>query len=403
MIKDTLTSIENGADTDLQYFNHWLLADLPQINDAVLNKRCELSVLSDQVSELVARMPDHTHFNERTAREAMLYLGFAISSVERHSQDRGVEAGVALRALNPHMEDMLVNLGRIGGHSPRDTVYTFALWNNPNSVITFTGDRQEQLFIDIVAQSFSFVEDAADKIHTILHDGKVSEASNIALLSEAGDDIENMRKQYLRYMERMPDGSQALTADFFLNVFRQYNCNFPVNGEMWGAPTAANSHSHWLIDLMIQPVEPGYREHIMSRTRYLTTEDKAKIKFAASHDGILEKLAREFNVAPAVLVSLDGEAFSEFAATLSQEDQVALVAVGKLMDTYAKASAMHWTLISNYMIKPLNMRINTATTVAADRGTSGLTLDEVQHIRDDRFNNPFLVNIKRLRAMSAHR
>lgn len=401
---DQIRSQEYPVPVGLQYFYDWLKNEMPDLNGKVLRKEIDLSVLVDRTKEIIARMPKIEEYDLASARSALQCLGFAISSVERHAQDKGMPAGEALRGLAPGLEDTLIKLGEIAKHSPRDTVYTFALWNPDDETITFTGDDQERLFIDVVKKSFGFTGLAANNVEIVAgNDGLISDENNLALLEQASDYMELLRKQYLRYMEKHASGERALTVDFFLNIFRQYNCTFPINGEDWGAPTAANGHYHWMIDLMVQPVEEGYKNHILGRFRYLTDEDAERLTEIMNKPSLIDKLALELGSDAQKLPQMSDEEFSEFFNNLSAEGKRAVDTVGKLIEAHASARAMHWTLIENYMIRPEKMNVAKATTVAADRGTSGLTLAEVAHIRDSTLQNPFLRSYKNQKRASQHR
>lgn len=129
-----------------QYFrelNTWLMKDMIELNNADITSSSHVvGQFQNAATRFVSEFPALTNINSNDARKAIQGLGFIISSLERHMQARGFEAGEGLASVDG-ARDLFLTLSEMSGHPPRDSLYTFSLWNTGDSVITFSGNPQE--------------------------------------------------------------------------------------------------------------------------------------------------------------------------------------------------------------------------------------------------------------------
>lgn len=157
-------------DPRLAELRRWVKTDLPKLNKRVLDKQLLYEDFRRIVANLLSNFPIEADFTMGQARSALQYLGFIMSSMERHSQDLKNEPGAAVVSLGPEINLLLQKLEKIAQHPPRDSVYSWCVWNRSADVdgsLTFTGDHQELLFIDIVNESFFAGDEAAELIRQV--------------------------------------------------------------------------------------------------------------------------------------------------------------------------------------------------------------------------------------------
>lgn len=388
-----LGKVETEYQSYATSFQNWLRQDMPAINAGVLSGHEKPNLLISPIQHFVDQFPRTAPLSGEQKRDSIKYLGFAMSSLERHMQDRGSLPGEALNAITG-AEPLLIVLGKESGHSPRDSLYTFAYWNRLPS-ITFSGDPQEELFIDIVNLSSDSLQGAGDLIRPVAEgsvslDNPVSSGSMI----EAADRVVAAREQLFRYIEKnKTTGGIAYSVNFFRDVMRQYNCNWMIDGEMWGPPTAANAVPQFKLDFLVGTLKPGYREHLEERYKYFTVEDQETLTQDMDSPSVLDQIAQR--------IGIENDQFTSFepgslASLLSQQPDQALKSMRSLVrlgEKMGNLSSIHWTLLHRYLIKPNQQEEAKRGAVDNTKGGSGMEFPEVQELRDMRRLHPQIARL----------
>lgn len=395
-------NVENREQriTPEEYFNSfrkWLIEDMPTINGAILKGQQEPEILHGTIQNFVDTVPSLDKLNQEEKKQVIQFLGFAISSLERHTQDQGAKPGEAFATLKG-AEPLLIELGKQTGHPPRDSLYTFGLWNRAPNSITFSGDPQEELFIDVINNSIDNLEIAGDSIRPIAR-GQIAIDNPRAIdaITEASHNIDLARQQFLRYLAKDPQtGQPAFTPAFFRDVMRQYNCNWTIDGEMWGPPTAANAVDQFQLDFIMGTVNPQYEAHLRERFKYFTAADQEDLSRDMKGQSILGVIRDTLHVTGSQLETMSQEEVAQLLRKQPEQTRQFIGQFVKLADKIGTLTALHWTLISNYLIKP-NREEEAQRRGAVDntKGGSGMEFPELQEIRDMRRIYPQVENLSK--------
>ena len=373
------------------YFDHfatWLRAEMPRLNMRILAKEMDHDILRDQVQYLVDAFPAIEKLTHAHKVQAIQYFGFAVSSIERHSQDRGHPSGQGLARIKG-IEPLLLALGEQTGYPPRDTFYTFSTINRPNS-ITFSGDSQEELFIDVLNRSSDLLRMAGDLIRPITR-GQMSmdEPQATQALIGATYALEDARQQFLRYMEVVDPqtGQFALSMPFFRDVFRQFTCDWFIGGQEWTGASAADAVEFKKIDYLIGTTNDHFRHYALERMRYLPPHQKAELVDDMQSLSLLDVVILALSLAPQAFASLSE---TDIAARLKRQSQQDLQFIHhyiKLAGMSGRLSATHWSLLANYLIKPT--QAGQGTGLKGDEcGTAHINFGDISAMRDMRRLHP---------------
>lgn len=385
-----------SAEAYFDNFESWLRADMPRLNMQILAKEACPAMLRDQIQRLVGTFPAIEKLTHAQKVQAIQYFGFAISSMERHSQERGAPAGQDLARVNG-AELLLLALGEQTGYPPRDTFYTFATINRPNP-ITFSGDSQEKLFIDVLNQSGDLVKIAGDWVRPIAR-GQMQiddpQATQALIQAECG--LEGARKQFLRYMEVVDPqtGQFALSISFFRDVLRQFTCDWFIGGQEWTGASAADAVEFKKLDYLIGTTDDHFRQYVLDRMRYLPPHQKAELVDDMLCPSLLDVLMRALHLSPQEFASLSEAELADRLKGESNQGYQFIDQYVKLVGMNGRLSATHWSLLANYLIKPIEAGQETELK-GNDHGTAHITFDDIVAIRDMRRLNPLVKKLSRV-------
>lgn len=328
----------------------------------------------EKLAELIGRTiqsPSLTQVDiveRKEARNLLYLLGFLVSSCERHSQALGYPAGAAIQSI-PGLDQCLTQLGNISGHPPRDSLYTYILWNEGE---TFTGDPQEALFIDVVKKSTEELESARGILATTLSNpSDFFSTETLTVLEAVWTSLEVARKQFLRFYQQDQDGNPKFTQAFFINQMRQYNCTYPIGGVDYGGPTAANCVPWMCLDMMLGLANADYLKHCRDRKKYMTEEDQVLLEQSIAMPSLT------------TLILLNAPQRQNFEnATPKSVPPIFSEIVAKVLNVHKKMcslTALHWGLIQNFMVKQRGASAQQGP-VDNQRGTSGMSFPDVEAI-----------------------
>lgn len=328
-----------------QHLEKFVHNDLPKINNLDPYKALqEFNCFTKKI-----KVSDFNH--KPYLYQIQQLLGFIGSSQEKHSQFLGNNIGDGTSEV---IKNICTKIGKQIGIPPRDTLDTYCTHNY--NLITFLGNDEERLFIDIVRNSVDLF-------------GKCAVLSELAknkkdycALEEILIQINLIKTQYQRYLESDKDGTPKISCDFFRNTLRQYNCQWEIDKKIWGGPTAANTAEVMMLDLILGIDTPEYREHITKRLQYLSLENQNKIQNLFSQRSIKNNIL-----------------------TYDEHFQVVFF---KVLKDLANLSKFHFGLINKFLITPNKTDSNNShRIISSENGTGGMNFDEVRGIRDMRIAN----------------
>jgi hypothetical protein len=201
-----------GADAQLARLPDW-------------NEQADVSSLVAAVRRLVSNKGEVTAMSPFAACAAMRDLGMFLCSLKRH----GVEPVVAV----PEVEPVLIELGRMTGMVPRDTVYHYGPWNPIGArERCFTRDSNERSLIHCVRSAAPGLESAIG----LLLDARASEFAGAVFAEQCL----RAARSVAVMVDSINHARQKVDVLFFAKVLRPYFEPITVGGESFMGPAAAH-------------------------------------------------------------------------------------------------------------------------------------------------------------------
>lgn len=378
---------------EIAKLNQWCFERLPTINKNILESKTAPTTLIQSFSEQYTNVGNIINSaNLLVARQLLRLLPFGIFSIERHLQESGEHDSVF--SIFPKLESDLLHLAKIAQHPPRDSLYTYVLWNREN-VLSFSGDQQEKLFIDVTYNMIKSLERARQSSTLAINQFDPENLTETNThIEEASHQVEDARKQLLRFLEKKGENERALDIDFFRNNMRQYWITRKIGGEEWGPPTPANCVPQMALDILLGIATPAYKEHIQGRYRYMIREDQDILQATTRTLTLLSITSHLLNINEASIQVPSGtENF-----TPNQKQIIFLRTYYDLLKKASSLTALHWTILTTYLARPLKQDnvIFQHNSVYNAQGASGMQFTEVAGIKDMRRKHPIIENIKHI-------
>jgi len=381
--------------TLLANFEDWVSNEIPNFNNAIEmgSKQSDdlMAALHPWVRRLHAEISPGS-ISQKEARKAIQLIGFAVSSLERHYQSEKLQVGTAILRLGV-VNELLSDLSIPAKHPPRDTHYTYWLWNNGQRPLTFTGDDQEIFFNRVVNRTHELHEDSCQNLRPLCLGELDLRSTEAALAVTASSD--NSLELYERFRSFMSKDEthdrRMMEPQFFMTRMRTYLPTYPINGVTWAGVNAANLAAQMQLDYLVGVVLPEYDVTVRGRLPYLTEEDRKNLEVDMVIPSLSDRLIEELALTRESLEFLDASDLANYIFTQSVDIQRILFSYKKLVHANAKLSAIHWALIQNYLVKAaadLTAEEKAKLSVAPDRGTGGKTHAQTQAIMRMRKEHP---------------
>jgi hypothetical protein len=373
----------------------FVLRELPGINSAIEAKTAHPDSLVIRIRPLLAGVAQEVddrrhHLDRHTARKLLQIVGFAVSSVERHSQASGEEPGAGKALLGP-LDELLLKLGRIGQHPPRDSDTTY-FYLNTGGVFKFTGDPQEAHFNRVVNVQRT-VQSAACNLLRPICSGSVPVSSPDAIhaVIQAAGHLESLVEAYRTFTEIGPDGGYRFSPDFFMRRMRTYLVGYPVAGEVWAGPNAANLAANMSLDYLAGVTAPFYTDIVEKRWRYLVTEDQAELHSDMHSASLTDRVVQAMELNCGFVMDSLPEDLARYISGRPAEIQQMLCGFYQLMSPLTQATGIHYRLIKDYLIKnaeKLTPQEQQALPVKPTQGTGNMGHDQTRQIMEMRRKHP---------------
>ncbi|MCB8978693.1 MAG: DUF1864 family protein [Ardenticatenaceae bacterium] len=371
----------------------WVLDNLPLMNGDVQAGILSLQEMACLIQPLVTEaqylLANYELEDLWMARMLIQPLGFLISSLEKHYQERQHTAGTALRHLKG-AEDLLFQLGKVANHPPRDSHYTNYLWNVVAPPLTYTGDPQEVFFVRSVTRTNELHEDSYNALLSICKGELSTESDDVCdAIKHATKNILAVRDIYRSFFHKDEKGVRNMDFDFFVQL-RTFKPPFPIKGINWTGANAGNLAVQMCLDYLIGTVMAEHSDFIDTRLRLLVGEDQAAIQAAKQQPSLLDRLLKRLRLTHDEVQHWDDEKMIHY---FHQQDfglQHAITAYGELVKAAGEMSAIHWSLIQNYIVRP-GKRLATEGSrlaVSPEIGLTNTPHEKIKQIMEMRRNHP---------------
>lgn len=372
------------ATLQLAEFRAWLLHRLPKLNSGIEDCRVDRDTLFREAGRFLdsdridAIMPT-AEASPAHSLAVLGLLGFALSSLERHSQGAGRPPGVAV-ASYPGLTERLVRLGRIAGHPPRDSHYTYWLLNAMDEPITFTGEPGEVYFNQLVNQSDARLTAVADRLLK-LRNGTLSLGDPEALvaLEASAADLETLCVLHHGFRQPSAESKGASLTPAVFSRMRSYLLPYPVAGVTYTGPNPAYVAAYFRSDLAVGCAGDTFAATVRQRLAFMNERDVALLERDMTLPSVADVLLRRLELS-ATDVS-DAAILAFQLAELPDAELDSVRAFARLATGVNALSCIHWDRISpnpvhNAGRMPAGKRVRTL--VKPDEGESGPSLDRTR-------------------------
>src|SRR6266496_2118727 len=234
----------------------WVWQRLPALNDEIeRSSSAHIDSLLDEAYELV-RHVDISQLTNIDPKELAIVIGnigMIIASCARFGAS----------CSDKRIVDMLRRASYLSiraEHPPRDSLYTYVLWNGKadGSTRAFTKHPFEYEFIRTSRSALVQFEIAANACRDLDLTG---DDASLRL----GRAHEAILAVAAAYRSLFRTGFTAEHRRWFRESYKPFFCSLEIDGVMWEAPSGANAASVLELDLILGNTDEKYRNHITNR------------------------------------------------------------------------------------------------------------------------------------------
>jgi len=287
------------------------------------------------------------------ARRHLGMIGHAVSAGERHAQSSGEKAGTFLRALKVgdlDVESILVKLGEIGRCLPRDSTTTLFL---SELELSFTGEPDEEWNRRVVRETNLRLNAACDFLRPVRAGYLRCDAVEASdAIRGAACEVGKLLPLYRGYMQAGEDGRVRMQRGFFLR-WREYLVAYEVGGETILGPNPAHIVGWPRLDAATGGHDEAFLGTVLRRVALMTPEDGPAIEADFRLPSLAEIFIDGCGLDVAGERAPDREAFLRaIAAKLEGGLKNSIRAYAELIANAKALTAVHWSLIVNFIVKP---------------------------------------------------
>lgn len=391
---------DDGCTEVLMEINRWAHERMTWINRDILDRKTPPDVLVRELNQgplRIAPIPEST--SPINARRLLTLFGMFGSSVGRHYQ----EADPAMKATPTQpLELLFVTKQRIPfreyvrrvalrtgtGHQPKDSFSSLVRWNVPTMRVmwegtelssirgyfsdatrTYTGGGGEATLFTLLKKAEAF-ELAANNIFLSLVRREIAIDSPEALerVRLAKLLLDGVRSVNIAYFAKDDDGKQALTAEHFMDAFRQ----FAVHWEVGDLPASGSQDAEFMRrDLYIGIKFPTYERHVRRMFPALLEHERTLLNEAMQCPNISTLIMERLPLTLEECAQLGPDALLTLVAEYPY-----LMHYYLLLRANARIGSSHLRLAKEFLFNPMRERerqnISDAIVVSNWAGTTGM-------------------------------
>lgn len=338
-----------------------------------------------------------SEMGQAQARTLLRRLGFVLSSLEYHLRRTG-EPLHALQLLSG-VEEVLITLGKLARHIPRDSHYTVWLWNTGPDSIRFTTDPQEKAFALAVTETDRLHADSCMAVREICRAPELFGTPEAAQLLRRGEaNTGEVCRIYQNF--RKPHREGELTPDFFMLRLRTMLLAYEVAGVMHSGPNAANVASQVSLDFLTGFAAPTYFEQwALKRMQHMVPEDYFMVTMDARQTIDLAIIClAHLGISSDVFVSLTENEIARLIRQQPASVRSAIAAYAAFAKEQIRLSGIHFSFIKSHLIhaqQRLTPEQRAKLPVQPERGTGHTNHQDTFSIFEMRHNHPVISRLIR--------
>lgn len=358
------------------------------VDELMTQARVLISILQPALPQLLATA-DH-----RVAKDITRCFGLIAASIERHAQAVQANPGDGVQAV-AGFTDVLCAWSKTAGVSPMLDYDAYWLTNRTNP-LTFTGEREELVFNNLVNRTVDVVAEIMTLLNELRTGARECDAMGTAAEVDAqGRKLVSLYEAYRDLGRKDENGVMMFSPTFFMRM-RQYLLSFPIDGVMREGPNATYSPNQTRIDIGLGMTTPDYLATITDRLTKMTPVHRAMIENEMSMPSItdviingLELKIPDCSLADPAEVRRRADARAAgFADTLS--------ALKRLAQAQIQLSNVHFGRIVTHLVKPSSALSKTEAKAMPVKPTAGVGGNDLGHTRsivDMRKAHPFVTTL----------
>jgi hypothetical protein len=376
--------------TIIENFRDWAADSLPRLNGAAETGRLNRMDVAEALNPWILGASDLLESEAITpdlARQLMLPVTFAVNSIERHCQAAKSAAGVGIGML-PGSEALMLRLSFLSGLPAHGSFYTVWLENRRDPILTFTGDAQEKFFHASVIRTDELNKEACAALRSITTGGVSLESrESVERLNHATQQAQALRRLYASFLVAdAQTGYPPITPEFFATRMRTYLVSYPIAGRKVSGGNAGDLPSALALDYMIGTTMERYEGEVMShRLPNLIPEDRDALRADMTRPSVFDLLSAHLEVPARESIENRGATLALFPEKI----RAAAMAFGALVKAHGDASAAHFGLIQNFLVRFERERGQDGNIpTPMDKGTGGIPHGVTEMIMRTRREHP---------------
>jgi len=413
----------------VERLGEWSFLELPRLNRAILAGVLPPTALVGTLAEqILVDLPGPESLSPLQAQRLLVHLAFCGAAVARHYQ-----AGDLTRKAIPEQAFEPLPVGpartpfrtyfarladRTGtGHPRRDSYAVVVRWNVPTVAVqwngerlallpgvfedgrvrTYTGDRGERLFLELVKKAEALERAVNDLLEPISAGSVGMETTDAIERTRLATTLLTALRQLISDFGSLPPG-QGLSAEHFIDVFRQFAGHWEV-GDI--PPSGALDPEALKRDLLLGLPIPDRDRHVLRLFPGLLDSERADLTRLMSRPPVPDALLASVGVDPATLQEMPA---TDLRALVRRHP--ALVGWCLVLTAHARASGLHLAVTKKLLFRPGRERelagIPDTGVVPRRYGTTGMDeslLERLVRVRHNHLLAP-LGHIPRLELLA---
>ncbi len=400
----------------VEQIDNWIVAALPRLNRAVLDKQLTIEDLVVRANHRVLHTaPIPEELTPLQAKQLVVDIGLLGASIGRHRQESNLEllrtpqssflSLVASQDNIPFLDYMRRLAQRTHtGHPSRDAYASLVRWNVPtievkwqgqvlghnhsvftnNVVRTYTGNQGEELFLILLKKAEALEASVNELLYPIVS-GSVQVNSSHALEATilATTLLDAVHQINLEFTAKDEFGQHIFETAHFMDILRQFAIHWTAGDS---PPSGAQDPEFIKRDFYLGYQFTGYTKHVYKIFPALLAPER----------NALEQAMRLPNI-PSLLASLIGIDAAIFAngspAQLLQlaVDYPCVIPYFFLMQANGRVASSHLMLTKRFLFKPMRERerrnIPDSPLVSNRAGTTGMLENLLEALAKPRRNH----------------
>jgi len=407
--------IAKNVANDLE---HWTREKLSFCNDQILQSATPQLLIEQFVASGVqlaeqckSALSELKKQDQATGVNVVGNLGMFVSSCVRHgiseNDHRLTSVIEVLRDLGQHFQ-----------HPPRESLYTYVIFNEPDSqgrFKAFTTSPDEQNFIRLTRAGVQACGRALKEVAQL----DINEPQDaVVRLHRAVDALKEYKETFVSFLRPGNGSPPSVNPDVFFDHLRHFFPVLEIGGTKYGPPSAAYMSAIMELDLRLGQSDEFQKQHTRARLAYFLPPERESLEQALNGNSLLVQLLGS-DAAKASVASVKDNLHARGLTEVAK----ALLAV---CEQSATAASAHWGLVNNYLVQPKKTRdvpqstgnsygdhseptisgcpmhkmtaamgcpvagVSPKQIVDPSKGASGMSFEQVRHLRYLRKNHPLV-------------